>query len=172
MGYDYDRLYRSTREALGAPTRVFVDFFARQAGGRLRVLDVGCGQGRDALFIGRAGHSVLGIDLAPCGIRDLDAAARAEGLDVLGIVADITRDLPEERFDVVLADRTLHMLGDAVRPVVLGKLLDQVVPGGWCLIADEPRNIAGFRRVAAGRGAAWQVETARKGHLFLRRLPS
>jgi 2-polyprenyl-3-methyl-5-hydroxy-6-metoxy-1,4-benzoquinol methylase len=26
------------------------------------VLDLGCGQGRDALFIARKGHSVFGVD--------------------------------------------------------------------------------------------------------------
>ena len=58
MAYDYDKLYRSTPRALGEPTELFVDFFKHQAEESLRVLDVGCGQGRDALFIARMGHCV------------------------------------------------------------------------------------------------------------------
>lgn len=169
MAYDYERLYHGTPNALGEPTRVFVDFFAARSDRRRRVLDIGCGQGRDALFIGRAGHSVLGIDLSPSGIRDLNTAAREEGLDVSGIVADITGYEPDGTFDVVLIDRTLHMLDEPDRLTGLGRLLDHVGPGGWCLIADEGRNIAGFKRVAASRGEDWEIVKERRGCLFLRR---
>lgn len=82
MGYDYDKLYGETRDALGPPTKAFVDFFDRLETKQARVLDVGCGQGCDALFIARAGHRVVGVDLSPNGIRDLTEAARREGLHI------------------------------------------------------------------------------------------
>ena len=90
MTTDYEQICRATPNALGDPTQVFVDFFAARSDRALRVFDVGCGQGRDALFIGRAGHSVLGVDISPSGIRDLNAAALRERLDVTGVAADIT----------------------------------------------------------------------------------
>lgn len=169
MAYDYEQLYRDTPDALGPPTQAFTDAFAQFAGQCLRILDIGCGQGRDALVLGRDGHCVVGVDLAPSGIRDLTAAAEAEGLAVTGVVADITRYMPDGLFDIVLIDRTLHMLDAADRLSVLDRLLDHVPPGGRCLIADEPRNIAGLTRVAMDKRAGWTVDMARKGYLFLRR---
>ena len=65
MAYNYDKLYGETPDALGPPTRVFVDFFASYRQQNARVLDVGCGQGRDALFIARQGHSVVGVESVP-----------------------------------------------------------------------------------------------------------
>ena len=53
MAYNYEALYRDTPNALGAPTPAIVDFFAKHQGQTRRVLDIGCGQGRDALFIAR-----------------------------------------------------------------------------------------------------------------------
>jgi hypothetical protein len=41
--------------------QVFVGFFKRQAVETLRVLDIGCGQRRDALFIAGTGHRVVGL---------------------------------------------------------------------------------------------------------------
>ena len=137
MAYDYDKLYGETPNALGNPTPVFVEFFDRFDQKQARVLDVGCGQGRDALFIARQGHSVTGVDISPNGIRDLTEAAANENLAVKGIVADLTAFTPEGLFDVILFDRTLHMLPEAPRLAVLGRLLDHADAGGWVLIADE-----------------------------------
>lgn len=56
MPTDYERVYRGARQAPGEPTEQFVEFFDALPGARLRVLDVGCGQGRGALFIARLGQ--------------------------------------------------------------------------------------------------------------------
>lgn len=169
MAYDYDALYRTTPDALGPPTKAVVALFRALPCGRLRILDVGCGQGRDALFLGRMGHEVLGIDLSPAGIEALNATARAEGLDVTGLVADITGPLPDRRVDVVLLDRTLHMLERHSRPPVLSSLLDRIDPGGFCVIVDEPRHIDEFVVTARTHPAEWELRSRRGGFLVLAR---
>ncbi len=169
MGYDYDKLYRSTPQALGEPTQVFVDFFVRNAAQTLRVLDVGCGQGRDALFIARKGHSVVGVDLSPNGVRDLRNAAKRENLDIEGVAADILTYLPEGQFDVLLIDRTLHMLPETERLAVLERLIRYVAKGGWVLIADERSNIQGFKDVFTANPEIWETELEARGILLLRR---
>ena len=88
MAYDYDKLYRETPHALGAANAHIAAFF-ETIDTPVRVLDIGCGQGRDALPIARRGHRVVGVDISPAGIDDLIAAAAADGLDVTGYVADI-----------------------------------------------------------------------------------
>ena len=95
MANDYDQLYGETRDALGAPTRVIVDFFERLDSMPARVLDVGCGQGRDALFIARLGHSVVGVDISPNGIQCLTAAAANENLKIEGVIADMVTYTPD-----------------------------------------------------------------------------
>ena len=170
MAYDYDKLYGETRDALGPPTQVFVDFFAKFGRKRVRVLDVGCGQGRDALFIARLGHEVVGVDISPNGIRDLTAAAAIESLAVEGIVTDIATYEPEGAFDVILIDRTLHMLDPSSRLAGLARLLDHVAAGGWLLIADEPTNTSAFDAVIANHAADWTVDLRRRGYLFAQRL--
>ena len=46
-----------------------------------RVIDVGCGNGRDALYFARAGRSVLGLDAVPGVLNSPRRQAEAEGLD-------------------------------------------------------------------------------------------
>ena len=169
MTYDYDVLYAKTTNALGEPTKIFVDFFATLPKTPLRVIDVGCGQGRDAVFIARLGHSVLGVDLSPNGIRDLKAAAKQENLDISGVVADITDFKPDEPFDIVLIDRTLHMLDKPARLGALHNLLPFVKPDGWLLIADETKNIPDFVDLLDASGMDWFTHTRKRGYLFCQR---
>ena len=41
------------------------------------VLDLGCGQGRDPLFIARKGHTFLSVDAAQTGIKQILKTSRA-----------------------------------------------------------------------------------------------
>ncbi len=169
MTFDYDKLYGKTPDALGKPTRVFVEFFNQIERTGCRVLDVGCGQGRDALFIARQGHKVVGVDLSPNGIQDLIAAAITENLAVEGVVADITAYQPEGTFDVILIDRTLHMLTKEARLSVLAQLLMHVVENGWLLIADEASNIDEFERLISSHQSDWEITLSKRGYLFAHR---
>ncbi|OJI94222.1 methyltransferase family protein [Planktotalea frisia] len=169
MGYDYDASYKTTPQALGAPNQLFVDVFQSFTKAPLRVLDVGCGQGRDALHIARLGHSVVGIDLSPSGVADMCRAAATENLDVEGRVADITEFVPEGVFDVVLIDRTLHMLAETPRLFVLARLIQHVVPKGRVLIEDERSNIAGFKTVLQQDESVWDTVFEKGGTLFVQK---
>lgn len=167
MAYDYEKLFQDTPDALGPPTKQFVDFFQSFSVKNARVLDIGCGQGRDSLFIARHGHQVVGVDISPSGIRDLEKAAKAEGLQIEGIVADIRTYIPQAQFDVLLIDRTLHMLEQTDRIVVLERLIQSVKPKGWLLIADEPSNIPEFERVVSKHSDQWRVAYKKRGYLFM-----
>ncbi len=169
MAYNYDKLYGEQPNALGEPTQVFVDFFDQFDQTGARVLDIGCGQGRDALFIARLGHHVVGVDISPNGIQQLISAAKSEKLVVEGTVADVTAYVPKGKFDVVLIDRTLHMLSEALQKTVLERLLNHVEDGGWLLIADEASNIKGFKDVIQSHQSNWSTELSQKGYLFIRK---
>lgn len=169
MATDYDKIYRDARHALGEPAKEFLAFFGAYDVDSAKVLDVGCGQGRDALFIARLGHRVTAVDISPSGIGDLAADAEAEGLDIKAVVADIRSYRPEELYDVVVIDRTLHMLQEEERIAVLRHLVPQVAPKGYVLIADEKSNIAGIESAFTVSTSKWTPILKRRGYLILRR---
>lgn len=167
MPVNYEAVYQSSRHALGKPSGELVRFFNERDAAALRVLDVGCGQGRDALFIAALGHTVVGVDQSPTGIRDLVADATAEHLTVSGQVANICTFEPAGNFDVVLFDRTLHMLAEADRAAVLARFIRSAANGGYLLIVDEKRNMPQFERVLAASGRSWLNKFRRRGYWFL-----
>lgn len=167
MPTDYDKLYQEQRHALGQPTQVFVDFFDQYPKQDALVLDLGCGQGRDALFIARRGHRVVGVDLSATGIEQLIADAHAEGLLIEAIVADLRAYEPSGSYDVVLLDRTLHMLAEPERLHVLKQVSRVTRAGGSVLIADEPSNMAAIKAFFQDDAPQWTVQQDTKNFLWL-----
>lgn len=167
---NYERQYARERDVCGAPAPEFVEFFQQYEGPRALILDLGCGQGRDALLAARHGHRVIGVDLAPTGIAQMLEDASSEGLDVTGIVADVSQYRPPEPADVVLLDRVLHLLPTAAaRRSLLDRLVDLTRPGGHVLIADTRANRALIRGYFDTHSDLWQRVRRRGDFLCVRR---
>src|SRR4051812_48875649 len=97
-----------------------------------RALDVGCGEGADAVWLARRGWSVVAIDVSDVAIGRARAAATREGVDVEWICGDALRtSFPVDAFDLV-------SLQYPALPVQAGEdavhaLLATVRPGGVLL---------------------------------------
>ena len=165
----YDPLYREDRNVCGDPYPEFVRFFAEYSVCPAAVLDLGCGQGRDALMVARLGHDVLGVDISPTGIRQMVEVADAEGLSVQGHVADLTEYEIDRTYDIILLDRVLHMLAPQPRAQLLGQAARRVKPGGHILIADQPGNMPSIVAVLREDASTWTHLLARRGFLIARR---
>ena len=104
----YDRHYRQ-EHLFGEPYPEFVAFI-RDWPGRGRALDLGCGQGRDALMLAAAGFQVTAIDISELGIAQMQAEARERGLQVEGIVADFHTTPIEGDYDLIGLDLDLEAI--------------------------------------------------------------
>jgi 2-polyprenyl-3-methyl-5-hydroxy-6-metoxy-1,4-benzoquinol methylase len=102
----YDTHYRE-EHLFGEPYREFVDFITTWPQ-RGEALDLGCGQGRDALFLASAGFRVTAIDVSQVGVTQMLAEAQQRGIDVNGIVADFYAVGIERNYDLILFNSILH----------------------------------------------------------------
>lgn len=161
----YDRHYRADPAVCGDPFLAFSAFCLRVPPGR--VLDLGCGQGRDALMFARAGHSVFGVDVSGVGVAQLEAAAQAEGLDVEARVGDIRHHDAARPYDIVILDRVLHMLPEDDRGPTLQRAMDAVTPGGHLLVAGGPQGMVPVRATVEAQG--WGLVRAARNRLIAQR---
>ena len=165
---DYEKQFQANEAACGEPFPELSHFFAEQSGRALQVLDLGCGQGRDALLAASLGHVVHGVDIAPTGIRQMLDQASARDLPVTGEVADLRSFATDRTFDVVVLDRVIHMLKN---PDDQKKLLrtaqEAVAAEGYVLIADTPANLP--RIEAAFDDAGWILAMRKAGFRFYQR---
>ncbi|GKX30760.1 hypothetical protein SH1V18_32400 [Vallitalea longa] len=102
----YDKYYKK-QNYFGEPYPGLQKFFAEYKY-KGNVLDLGCGQGRDALYLGRLGYKVKGIDISKVGLDQMNNIARNEKLQVIGEVGDIYSYSITDEYDIVLLDSILH----------------------------------------------------------------
>ena len=160
---DYELEYRRNDKACGDPFPEVVRFFDELDCPGARVLDLGCGQGRDAIMIAERGFDVLGIDLSPTGIRQLNQAAKSEKLPLVGEAADILSYPITGDFDVVLLDRVVHMFASRVeQAAVLEKATRAVGDSGTVVLVDTPKNLPWIDNYFA-QLPGWQIQASRKG---------
>lgn len=103
--------------------------------GRTRVLDAGCGSGRNLTYFLRSGFEVFGVDRSPTAIEKVQALA-----------AELAPDLPAQNFrvadldalpwadlrvDAIICSAVLHFAAD---PLHFGRMLEEMNrllhPGG------------------------------------------
>ncbi|MEP2669377.1 MAG: class I SAM-dependent methyltransferase [Cyclobacteriaceae bacterium] len=106
MAVAYDKHYQ-TENLFGKPYPELISFFSKIPT-RGILLDLGCGQGRDALPLARMGYEVTGIDYSTVGIRQMERIAKREGLKLTGIVRDIYEMKNFSNFDFILLDSMFH----------------------------------------------------------------
>jgi SAM-dependent methyltransferase len=134
----------------------------RELGGRgpLRVLDVGGGDGGDAIPLAAAGHDVTIVDPSGAMLAVADGAARDEGVALRTVRGSID-DLPTG-FDAVLCHFVLQYRPDPAAD--LARLVAAAHPGGQLsIIAPNPVGAVLGRLVRSGPAAALEELTADTG---------
>lgn len=106
MGSGYNTYYQ-TEDLFGEPYPELVTFFSTYPR-KGKLLDLGCGQGRDSIAIARLGYEVIGIDNSAVGIAQMNKKAIDENQNLTGVVDDIYQYEAFSDFDFILLDSMFH----------------------------------------------------------------
>lgn len=103
-----------------------------------RALDLGCGEGADAVWLAGHGWTVLAADVSGVALqRAAEQAARSGVSDRIVFARhDLGCSFPDGSFDLVSA-QFLHSTHDMDRPAILRAAAAAVAPGGSLLIVDH-----------------------------------
>lgn len=96
----------------------------------LRLLDIGCGEGRNAVFFARNGYEVHAFDISEKGLEKTQRLAREARVFVHGFQADLNRFRLTEPFDALFSTGTLHCCDPALRAQLFENLKAFTAEGG------------------------------------------
>ncbi|MBD9732645.1 class I SAM-dependent methyltransferase [Streptomyces sp. H28] len=134
----WEQMYRSRDHVFsGEPNPVLVGEVGGMAPGR--ALDVGCGEGADAVWLARRGWQVTAVDVSATALQRAAAAAPDVRDRVSWEQADLAvTPLPAQGFDLV----SVHYFPLRRQPghTALHHLLDAVAPGGTLLFTTHARE--------------------------------
>jgi ubiquinone/menaquinone biosynthesis C-methylase UbiE len=106
--------------------------------GGTHAMDLGCGEGADAIWLAEHGWTVVAVDVSSTALARAREAAESRGVaDRIEFVEhDLTSSLPGGPFDLVSA-QFLHSTIDMDRSDILRRAAAEVAPGGALLIVDH-----------------------------------
>ncbi|NYI04701.1 class I SAM-dependent methyltransferase [Allostreptomyces psammosilenae] len=131
-----DRYNSSDRLFSGNPNSALIRETSAVTPGR--ALDLGCGEGADAVWLARQGWHVTAVDISPTalsrGAEHATAAGVADRIDWQQ--HDLAHSFPEGAFDLVSA-HYLHSPREMPREEILRRAAEAVAPGGLLLIVGH-----------------------------------
>lgn len=130
QGQAWEKEYRKPQlVSLGTEASQVTKDFARFLGdveGK-KLLDLGCGTGKNMKYFAERGADVFGIDISPTAISYTNG---------LGKVGDMGKplDFPDNHFDIILDVTSSNALNDAERAIYIKEIHRVLKPEGYILV--------------------------------------
>ena len=120
----YEKLYQSEEYYWGTEGADFLDRLTAIKPPRrgMQVLDIGCGEGKDAVYMAAKGYAVTAFDLTENGIRKTLLLARDRGVDIKAYVDDINTFETDDQFDIIYSSGTIQYLFEENKKPFFDKL--------------------------------------------------
>lgn len=110
-----------------------------------RVLDIGSGAGRDAIYLARCGFTVEAIDLACSGVVRMNNIATQEHLQLAATVANASEYRFLETYDLVVSVLMLNHLSTATAHALIAAFQSHTNARGLCIISTITKESDSYR---------------------------
>jgi SAM-dependent methyltransferase len=132
---DFDALYAGDDPVWsGEPNGALIDEIADSEPGR--ALDVGCGEGADAVWLAQRGWQVTALDIAAAALKRAEQHARQAGVQVRWLHRGLL-EAPLERDSFELVSAQYPALRHTADEAAIRALLSLVAPGGMLLVVHH-----------------------------------
>ncbi len=138
--------------------------------GLSKVLDVGCGYGRDCLYLARQGLDLVGVDISPAA---LGLGARWKERQGINNIQFVCSDLGEIEFSpasfgAVIIYNVMHLLNELQRGELGAKIRRILKPGGLLVQAVFSTKEEGYGCGAPMEKNSYPTPGGRLRHFFAR----
>ncbi|MDR1204665.1 MAG: methyltransferase domain-containing protein [Peptococcaceae bacterium] len=96
----------------------------------LKLLDIGCGEGKDAVFFARCGFDVSAFDISEAGLEKTKRLAEKARVHVRAFRADLWDFRLDEKYDVLFSSGVLHYIKPKLRDEVMSNYKSHITANG------------------------------------------
>ena len=129
----YEKFYQSDEYYWGLEPASFLDELIQvtnKKASELAVLDIGCGEGKDAVYMAQQGCKVTAFDVTESGIRKLKKLASNRAVEIEAFVADINDFEINKQYDIIYSTGTIQYLFDENISSFFNKVTEMTKIGG------------------------------------------
>jgi 2-polyprenyl-3-methyl-5-hydroxy-6-metoxy-1,4-benzoquinol methylase len=128
----FNSVYGSSDNYYGLELRPeFKDYFSGKDCHNLLALDLGCGEGRYALFLASLGARVIAIDRSTVGIEKLSDIAEKRALNIDALALDIADfEFTQHTYDIIVAATILDHLPQELLAGTVSSMKTALKPEG------------------------------------------
>ncbi|MDD5050726.1 MAG: methyltransferase domain-containing protein [Candidatus Pacebacteria bacterium] len=130
----YDLAYSALGDTLTLEPAVATTIAVKHAA-KGKALDIGCGQGRDTLFLAESGFDVVGIDISRVGIERLNARVKGKNLKLKTVVGDVRQELLKDEYTLIVCNRVLQDIPQKDSLWMIERMQSKTLPRGVNFIA-------------------------------------
>lgn len=133
--YYFDKEYKKTKKSLWGmkPLSIIVEL-EKKLKRNSKILDLGCGEGRDAIYLAKKGHRVTAMDISETAIERLNKISKDKKLKIKAEVGDLETYKIKEDYDVVIALASMHFLSKKKIYSLIKEIKKRTKEGGFNLI--------------------------------------
>ena len=91
----------------------------------LKLLDLGCGEGRNSIFFARNGYEVHACDISDIGIEKTKALASEAGVEVNAFQANLEEYRLIEKYDILFSTGTFQAISPGLRKEIFDNYKEQ-----------------------------------------------
>lgn len=129
---EYEKKYDSQEYYWGiAPNRLCYEVMKHRPPTKpYRVLDIGCGEGKDAVFFAKNGYIVSAFDASEKGLEKARELARLHHVDINFFQADINEYELNDEYDIIFSSGVFHYLTPNRRKTFIQSLKEHTTVKG------------------------------------------
>ena len=138
---NYDNIYKQNSHTWGDKPNKLLAMICDDLESGSYFLDLGCGQGRDSLFMAKNGFQVTAVDSSSEGINDLNGLAMKAGVEMELICKSIKEfEIESNKYSIINIFNTLQFLKKDDALEVIDNVKNKLRSGGHMIIAGFTKN--------------------------------
>ena len=143
---DYNKIYSVSKTFAGAKPSQILSLVWKNFSPDSKILDLGCGQGVDSLFLSKNGFSVTAMDSSAVAINQIKIKKDEFKLDNLELICGDINDfnIEKNKYQVIICRNVLNFLDKDKALKILNSIQNSILKGSYLIIEVFTKNDPSF----------------------------